>query len=206
MSSKKTYLGAIIREYRTKNKVSVQKFSEACGLSKAYISMLERNERPDSNKPPIPSLEVIIAVAKAMDADTRTVMDSIGLNLERKEDECLVEPVVPPPTKSISTQAKPFQHIPLTQETLLAAIKERRIIILPFPAPRTGDMVWVPMREYGMAVGHTIEKAEGGVYTAYAESNGHITFSLYDINTTVYLSRQDAADALKRPRRNSKEK
>lgn len=60
------HLGEIIKEYRDKNKLSMDKFAKMANVSKAYISVLERNKRPKTGKPVIPSIPVIKNVAEAM--------------------------------------------------------------------------------------------------------------------------------------------
>lgn len=60
------HLGEIIKEFRNANKLSMAKFAEMANVSKAYISVLERNKRPDTEKPVIPSIPVIKNVAEAM--------------------------------------------------------------------------------------------------------------------------------------------
>lgn len=60
------HLGEIIKEFRAANKLSMAKFAEMANVSKAYISVLERNKRPDTEKPVIPSIPVIKNVAEAM--------------------------------------------------------------------------------------------------------------------------------------------
>lgn len=60
------HLGEIIKEFRAANKLSMAKFAEMANVSKAYISVLERNKRPDTEKPVVPSIPVIKNVAEAM--------------------------------------------------------------------------------------------------------------------------------------------
>ena len=60
------HLGEIIKEYRDKNKRSMDKFAKMANVSKAYVSVLERNQRPKTGKPVIPSIPVIKNVAEAM--------------------------------------------------------------------------------------------------------------------------------------------
>ena len=60
------HLGEIIKEFRAANKLSMAKFAEMANVSKAYISVLERNKRPDTEKPVILSIPVIKNVAEAM--------------------------------------------------------------------------------------------------------------------------------------------
>lgn len=67
-------LGDIIKKYRTENGCSMDEFSKRCGLSKAYISILERNYNPVNAKQPIPSLETIKAVSYAVGMDFNEVI------------------------------------------------------------------------------------------------------------------------------------
>jgi SOS-response transcriptional repressor LexA len=60
------HLGEIIKEFRAANKLSMAKFAEMSNVSKAYISVLERNKRPDTEKPVVPSIPIIKNVAEAM--------------------------------------------------------------------------------------------------------------------------------------------
>lgn len=59
-------LGDKIKEYRTAHDMSMDDFAKASGLSKAYISMLENNKNPKTNRPIIPSLDTYDKAAKGM--------------------------------------------------------------------------------------------------------------------------------------------
>lgn len=59
-------LGEIIKKFRDDNELSMDKFAKMSGLSKAYISVLEKNKRPKTGKPVTPSIPVIKNVAEAM--------------------------------------------------------------------------------------------------------------------------------------------
>lgn len=59
-------LGEIIKKFRDDNELSMDKFAKMSGLSKAYISVLEKNKRPKTEKPVTPSIPVIKNVAEAM--------------------------------------------------------------------------------------------------------------------------------------------
>lgn len=71
-------LGDVIKNYRTTNKISMDDFSKLSGISKAYISMLEKNENPKSKKPIVPSLEVIKSVSKVVGIDLNELIDLLG--------------------------------------------------------------------------------------------------------------------------------
>ncbi len=55
--------GTNVREYRTVNKISQEKFAELCGLHRTYISDIERFQR-------IISLENIQKIADALGIET----------------------------------------------------------------------------------------------------------------------------------------
>lgn len=70
-------LGDFIKQYRTQSGMNMQDFANKSGLSKAYISILERNYNPRSGKPPIPSLETIRAVASVIGMDFNDVIAAL---------------------------------------------------------------------------------------------------------------------------------
>ena len=59
-------LGEIIKKYREEHEMSMSEFAKVSGLSKQYVSVLERGKHPSSGKSVAPSLEVIKKVAQAM--------------------------------------------------------------------------------------------------------------------------------------------
>lgn len=61
-------LGRIIAAYRAKHGMSMEKFASLSGMSKAYVSILERNQTPRGDEPS-PSYEIYKAVAKTMGID-----------------------------------------------------------------------------------------------------------------------------------------
>ena len=70
-------LGELIRVYRSEHNMNMQEFANHCGLSKAYISILERNINPSTGKPPIPSLETIRSIAKTLHMDFNDVIAAL---------------------------------------------------------------------------------------------------------------------------------
>lgn len=195
----KTYtLGEIISKYRKKNHVSIRDFATESGLSRAYISVLERNINPTNGKAPVPSIQAIFSAANAMKVDPVELMQAIGFDVEIPEREPDTEErsTTEDKTQSKNAQAeiKPFPYIPLTTENLKAAIKEQRLLILPFKAPSKGGFLFYPSKKYGMTIPLTIIDVQGGLYTARHEATGEMTFSLYDIDRIVFTHRS-ASDA-----------
>lgn len=70
-------LGDIIKEYRTSHKMSMDAFAEKSGISKAYISILEKNKRPQTGKPVAPSIQCIKQAADGMDMDFNVLFSKI---------------------------------------------------------------------------------------------------------------------------------
>ncbi|WP_180947376.1 XRE family transcriptional regulator [Facklamia hominis] len=60
-------LGKIIKDYRSRNSLSMDDFAKKSQLSKAYISVLEKNEDPRTGKPISPTITTIKKVADGMD-------------------------------------------------------------------------------------------------------------------------------------------
>lgn len=71
-------LGSIIKEYRKKNKVTMEEFANRASLSKGYVSMLEKNINPTTGKRIAPSLEVIKKVADVIGRDVNELIDLLG--------------------------------------------------------------------------------------------------------------------------------
>lgn len=68
-------LGEYIKTYRKSNGMTMDDFAKKSGLSKGYISMLEKNRHPQNGKPITPTLETC---KKAADAMGLTVNDLLG--------------------------------------------------------------------------------------------------------------------------------
>ena len=86
-------LGDLIKEYRREHGYSMDQFAKMSGLSKAYISILERNVNSVNNKPVIPSLETIKAVAQAINMDFNDVIAVLDGNQPVSLKD---EPEIPP--------------------------------------------------------------------------------------------------------------
>lgn len=68
-------IGDILKDWRAQSGYSMDDVSKKTGLSKAYISILERNYNPSTKRPAIPSLETIRAIADAMGEDVNRVIE-----------------------------------------------------------------------------------------------------------------------------------
>lgn len=75
-------LGEIIKQYRSEHNLSMDAFSEKSGISKAYISLLEKNKHPKTGKPIAPSIQSIKQAAKGMSMDFDTLFNRIDGNVD----------------------------------------------------------------------------------------------------------------------------
>jgi len=70
-------LGDVIKNYREEHNLSMDSFSKISGISKAYISLLEKNRHPKTGKTIAPSLEIIKQAASGMGMDFDSLFNMI---------------------------------------------------------------------------------------------------------------------------------
>ena len=73
-------LGDLIKSYRSTNGLTMQEFANLSGLSKAYVSMLEKGRHPQNNKEIIPSIDTFNKVALAMKLSLNEVLEAVNSN------------------------------------------------------------------------------------------------------------------------------
>lgn len=85
------FLGEIIKQFREENNMTMETFATKAGLSKGYISMLEKNKNPKSSKQLLPSIDTFKKAAKvmSMSADDliRMTDGSQWVRLDQNEDD-----------------------------------------------------------------------------------------------------------------------
>ena len=69
-------LGEVIAAYRREHGLSMEKFAQLAGISKGYVSMLERNKTQRGDEPS-PSFEMYRNVAKAMGMDMNDLIRQV---------------------------------------------------------------------------------------------------------------------------------
>ena len=82
-------IGDLIKQYRIQNKMTMQEFAERTGLSKGYISMLERGKHPQNNKKIVPSIATVKKISVAMDITVDEILEAIDgkqlINISSKD-------------------------------------------------------------------------------------------------------------------------
>ena len=89
-------LGEVIKEYRARNHFSMQEFANKCGLSKGYISMLEKGHHPQNARPLVPSLETLSKIATGMGTDLDTFVSVLDLDsiVSVNSDQEIIEKII----------------------------------------------------------------------------------------------------------------
>ncbi len=85
-------LGEIIKEYRTSHNLSMDTFSSQSGISKAYISLLEKNKHPKTGDPITPSIQIIKQAAEGMGIDFNILFNKIEGNVDISDAQSSKKP------------------------------------------------------------------------------------------------------------------
>lgn len=78
-------IGEWVRSYRKEHGLSMQAFGDMCGLSRAYISILEKGVNPTTNKPFSPTMQTVQKIAEVTGLDLnsldkdQTIIGKLGL-------------------------------------------------------------------------------------------------------------------------------
>lgn len=71
-------IGKIIKQYRDEHDLTMQQLADRAGLSKGYISMLERGRHPQNNREIIPSIDTVQKLAVAMNMTIDSLLQLCG--------------------------------------------------------------------------------------------------------------------------------
>lgn len=80
-------LGDIIKKYRRENDMSMDAFAKKSGISKAYISLLEKNQHPKTGKTIAPSIQCIKQAADGMSIDFNLLFSQLDGTVSLIEDK-----------------------------------------------------------------------------------------------------------------------
>lgn len=72
------YIGEIIKEYRTKNKISQRDFASRTSLSHSYINTLEKIYNPKTGNPYSVTTDVALEIARAMNMSIEELLSKIN--------------------------------------------------------------------------------------------------------------------------------
>lgn len=89
-----------VYNYRKEHSLSMQAFGDMCGLSRAYISILEKGINPTTGKPFIPTIDTLKKIAEV----TGTDLDSLLKMLD--DSQPVIVNIPPAPMLQLSDQEK----------------------------------------------------------------------------------------------------
>ena len=92
-----------VYNYRKEHGLSMQAFGDMCGLSRAYISILEKGINPTTGKAFIPTIDTLKKIADV----TSTDLDSMLKMLD--DSQSVMVNISPAPTIKLTTQEE--EHI-----------------------------------------------------------------------------------------------
>lgn len=97
-------LGEFIKNYRIEHDISMDKFSEMSGISKSYISLLEKNRHPKTGKPIAPSIKCIHQVADCVHIDFNILFSMLDGSVSVSDESLSIAPtkVQEPQSSSVS--------------------------------------------------------------------------------------------------------
>lgn len=105
-------LGSIIKEYRQTHNLSMDAFSDKSGISKAYISLLEKNKHPKTGKTIAPSIQCIKQAADGMNIDFNILFSMIDGNVSL-DDSAQSMPMPPKHGVTINVLGRVAAGIPI---------------------------------------------------------------------------------------------
>lgn len=105
-------LGEIIRQYRTEHGISQRDFAKLCGMSNAYISMLEKNRNTKTGLPVVPSLETIKTVADTIGVSLTNILEMLG------DEPLSLDSSIPTPSAR-----EDFTDLTSTEKTLVSTFR-----------------------------------------------------------------------------------
>lgn len=82
-----------IYNYRKEHALSMQAMADLCGLSKQYVSVLEKGINPNTKKEFVPSIETVKKIADGTGTDLTTLIGLLG-----KDQEFVINSAVPFPS------------------------------------------------------------------------------------------------------------
>ena len=99
-------IGEYVKQYRKKHALSMHAFGKLCGLSRAYISILEKGINPTTNKSFVPTLETLNKIA----IGTNNTLDNLLKLLDK--------------TQPITVNSISFDNLNIKEQTLIKKYRQ----------------------------------------------------------------------------------
>lgn len=89
-----------VYNYRKKHSLSMQAFGDMCGLSRAYISILEKGINPTTGKPFIPTIDTLKKIAEVTGTDLYSLLKMLD------DSQPVIVNIPPAPMLQLTDQEK----------------------------------------------------------------------------------------------------
>ncbi|MFV0527722.1 MAG: helix-turn-helix domain-containing protein [Lachnospiraceae bacterium] len=167
-------LGELINKYRQGHSMSMEAFAERCGLSKGYISMIEKGVNPRSGNVLVPTIETIRKLSVGMQMDFNDV-----LTLVEGEQEISMEKGLVFTEKQYS-----LDFIDSTRDIMQELTREMQEKVFNFTKrlhrEQTEPNV-IPISDYTPV--NVINKASAGTGYMYGDNNCTVVYTDKKVNS-----------------------
>lgn len=109
-------LGEWIKQYRKERGLSMQRFADMCGFSKAYIGQLEKGINPKTKKPMSPTMQTFTKIANSVGMS----VDQLLEKLDDDQPVSIPKNAAPAPAEPMGLTARDERDI----ERRLQAIRD----------------------------------------------------------------------------------
>lgn len=89
-----------VYNYRKEHSLSMQAFGDMCGLSRAYISILEKGINPTTGKPFIPAIDTLKKIAEVTGTDLGSLLKMLD------DSQPVIVNIPPAPMLQLTDQEK----------------------------------------------------------------------------------------------------
>lgn len=182
-------IGEWVRQYRKQHGLSMQSFGNLCGLSRAYISILERGINPTTNKPFVPTIQTIQKIADV----TGTNFDSLFAMIDGSQKVTVNSETTPLPRArgvKIPVLGKVVAGIPVEAITDILDYEE-----IPEDMARTGTYFALQIK--GKSMEPTLHEGDVVIVRQQPEvENGEIAIVLVNGDEATVKEVKEGPDGL----------
>lgn len=121
-------IGEFVKSYRKEHGLSMQAFGDLCGLSRAYISILEKGINPTTGRPFAPTVDTLKKIS-----DITDVPFDVLLNMLDADQSILVNAAPAPSTKKVPKELRKLledEEIALNGRMMTDEDKEKMLKII----------------------------------------------------------------------------
>lgn len=185
-------IGEWVNQYRKSHGMSMQAFGDVCGLSRAYISILEKGINPTTGKPFIPTIQTIRKIADC----TGTDFDSLFSMIDGSQKVTVNDS----PQKIIGPQPACGVRIPVLGRVVAGIPIEAITDIIDYeeiPAQMAKSGTYFALQVKGRSMEPTLHEGDVVIVRQQPEvENGEIAIVLVNGNDATVKEVKEGPDGL----------